>query len=155
MTHFPPDRPTMYKLACVAVVALFSAVASAHHSFALFDMSKMITLSGTVREWAWGNPHAQLAVEVVKADGKTEQWALVGSSPNMMVRWGWNASDISSGDKVQVDVFPARDGRHIGAIHAIFLANGKSLVDPAGQPGKALASGPETVPTKPQGVPYK
>ena len=138
----------------IAVMACCS-VAYAHHSFALFDRSRITTLSGTVREWKWANPHTWLTVVVRKADGANEEWALVGSSPNMMSRWGWNAADIAVGDKVLVDIFPARDGKTIGALKTVFLPGGKVLADPAGAMGEALASGPTTLPTKPEGVLYK
>jgi len=113
----------------VALAAFCVASAAfAHHSFALFDRSRITTLNGTVKEWKWANPHSWLMVVVRKADGTDEEWALVGSSPNMMSRWGWNAADISVGDKV--------------------------LADPAGASGEALAGGPVHLPTKPEGVPY-
>ena len=132
-----------------------SVVAHAHHSFALYNMAKVTTLTATVREWTWANPHSWLIVDVMKTDGSVEKWSLAGSSPNMMIRWGWNAADISLGDKLMIDVHPARDGRHFAAIQAVFLSNGKVLVDPAGQSGQALASGPSALPTKPQGEPYR
>ena len=141
----------------VLLIAVFccSSVAYAHHSFALFDRSKLTTLSGTVREWKWANPHTWLTVVVRKADGADEEWALVGSSPNMMSRWGWNAADIKVGDKVVVDIHPARDGKTIGELHTVFLAGGKVLADPGGQTGEALAGGPANLPSKPQGELYK
>lgn len=145
----------IWSLLILAVAALWYPLAQAHHSFALFDLSKLTTLNGTVREWTWANPHTWLVVEVAKADGATEQWALVGSSPNMMSRWGWNAADVSVGDKISVDIHPARDGQHIGSLRTLFLPKGKVLVDPAGQSGKALATGPSAVPTKPQGELYQ
>jgi len=155
MNRYPANRSLARRLAWAAAAALFTTLASAHHSFALFDMNKMITLSGTVHEWAWANPHATLVVDVVKADGTSEQWSVGGSSPNMMVRWGWNAADINVGDKVRVDVFPARNGQHAAALHTVFLPDGKVLMDPAGRPGGSIVSGPEAVPTKPQGEAYK
>jgi hypothetical protein len=88
------------RLAVLIALLCCSSIAYAHHSFALFDLSKITTLSGTVREWKWANPHSWLRVVVRKADGTDEEWALVGSSPNMMSRWGWNAADIKVGDKV-------------------------------------------------------
>ena len=132
-----------------------SSIASAHHSFALFDRTRLTTLSGTVHEWKWANPHTWLTVTVHKADGTDEDWALVGSSPNMMIRWGWNAADIKAGDKLMVDIHPARDGKPIGELHTVFLTNGKVLAEPAGQTGEALANGPANLPTKPEGVLYK
>jgi hypothetical protein len=139
----------------LTAVLCCSSVAYAHHSFALFDFSKLTTLNGTVREWKWANPHTWLTVVVRKADGTEEEWALVGSSPNMMIRWGWNAADIKVGDKVMVDIHPARDGKTIGQLQTVFLLGGKVLADPAGQSGEALAGGPTNLPTKPQGEPYK
>ena len=118
-------------------------------------MSKLTTLTGTVREWTWANPHTWIIVVVRRANGATEQWSLVGSSPNMMARWGWNAADIKAGDKITIDIHPGRDGTPIGAIRTVFLAKGKVLVDPAGSSGQALAGGPGSVPAKPQGQPYK
>jgi hypothetical protein len=118
-------------------------------------MTKLTSLTGTVREWTWANPHCWLILDVVKADGTSEEWTFAASSPNMMSRWGWNAADIAVGDKVVVDAHPARDGRHIAAIQTVFIPSGKALMDPAGQPGRALASGPTDVPTKPQGEPYR
>ncbi len=156
MQHSPLSRRRKAKklVVLIAVVCCVST-AEAHHSFALFDRSKLTTLAGTVRDWKWANPHTWLMVVVGKADGTTEDWSLVGSSPNMMIRWGWNAADIKVGDKVMVDVFPARDGQHIGSLKTVFMSNGKVLADPAGQPGEALASGPGSLSPKPQGRPYQ
>ncbi|NMN04588.1 MULTISPECIES: DUF6152 family protein [unclassified Novosphingobium] len=151
----PHKRHGKWKFALAALAALWAQNADAHHSFAKFNMAKLTTLTGTVREFTWANPHTWLIVVVRKADGSTEQWSLVGSSPNMMARWGWNAGDIKSGDKIVVDVHPGLDGRPIGSIQNVFLAKGKVLVDPAGSNGQALAGGPVKVPTKPQGQPYK
>ncbi|WP_353228749.1 DUF6152 family protein [Novosphingobium sp.] len=147
------SRP--WKLALVALATVWTQTANAHHSFGKFDMGKLTTLSGTVREFTWANPHTWLIVIVKRANGTTEQWALVGSSPNMMSRWGWNAADIKVGDKVVVDVHPGRDGTPIGSLQTVFLTNGKVLADPAGSTGQALAGGPGHLPTKPQGQPYK
>jgi hypothetical protein len=149
------DTMKMRRIAVTAAAALFSMTVLAHHSFALYDQAKLTALSGTVHDWAWANPHCWLVIDLTKADGKTEQWALAGSSPNMMSRWGWNAADIKVGDKIQVDAHPAKDGSHFAQLRTVFLANGKVLVDPAGQSGEALATGPTSVPTKPQGVPYR
>jgi Family of unknown function (DUF6152) len=142
-------------LVLLVAVMCCSSIVSPHHSFAIFDRDKLTTLSGTVREWKWVNPHTWLTVVVRKSDGTDEEWALVGSSPNMMSRWGWNAADIQAGDKLTVDIHPARDGRTIGQIQTVFLLGGKILADPGGQTGENLAGGPTNLPTKPQGVPYK
>jgi hypothetical protein len=148
-------RFNLRNLMVAAVTTLWSVTAQAHHSFALYDQTKLIDLSGTVQGWTWANPHCWLVLDVLKDGGKPEKWVVAGSSPNMLIRWGWNDDDIAVGDKVHVDVHPARDGRHVAQLQAVFLPNGKVLLDPAGQGGKALALGPTHVPTKPQGVPYQ
>jgi hypothetical protein len=155
MNNVRRNKTRPWKIAIVALATLWTQTADAHHSFGKFDMAKLTTLTGTVREWTWANPHTWLIVVVKKANGATEQWALVGSSPNMMSRWGWNAADIKVGDKVVVDVHPGRDGTAIGSLQTVFLANGKVLADPAGSTGQALAGGPSHLPTKPEGQPYK
>ena len=133
------------------------SVAFAHHSFALFDRTQLTTLSGTVREWKWANPHTWLTVTVRKADGTDEDWALVGSSPNMMIRWGWRYADIKIGDKLTIDTHPARDGSPQGSVFAVYLADGRVLADPMGRrvSGDDLAKGPPPVPSKPTGEPYR
>lgn len=155
MTTSMKSLRTSLKLLIVALALVWGPVASAHHSFALFDMARLTTLEATVREWKWTNPHTWLIVEVKRPNGTSEVWSLVGSSPNMMSRWGWKASDIKTGDKLKIDIHPARDGKPIGALRNVFLANGKVLQDPAGETGQALANGPDNLPSKPQGTPYK
>lgn len=142
------------KIACAALAMLVAPTADAHHSFSQFDMRRLVTLTGTVREWTWANPHTWLHIEVRGRNGQPERWALVGSSPNMMSRWGWRASDIHSGDQIVIDVHPGRNGDPIGAMQTVFLANGRVRTDPAGSTGQALARGPSDVPSTPQGTPY-
>jgi len=146
-------RGTVLLALCAAAV---TGPAAAHHSFAMFDMGKTVAISGTVKDWVWANPHSWLYVTVQKPNGTTEDWGFEASSPNMMIRWGWNASDINVGDKVTVDTHPARDGKHVGSVYAVFLANGKVLADPMGRQvrGRELAEGPPSLPTKPTGTPY-
>ena len=132
--------------------------ALAHHSFAMFDVAKTIVIRGTVKEFAWVNPHSWLYVIAQKADGTSEEWALECSSPNMMIRWGWNARDLKPGDKVAVDIHPSRDGRHVGSVFAVYLADGRVLADPMGRTGVSgddLARGKPKTPTQPIGEPLK
>jgi len=54
-------------------------------------------------------------MDVARADGNVEKWSFECSSPNMMIRWGWNADDIQRGDKITVDAHPAVNGQHIAS----------------------------------------
>jgi hypothetical protein len=151
-----PRHASAALLAAIAVCSM----AAAHHSFAMFDGTKLLAIHGTVTKWVWANPHSWLYMDVARADGSVENWSFECSSPNMMIRWGWNADDIQVGDKVVVDAHPARNGQHIASAQTLFLATGKVLSDPMGQQtrvtGDQLATGLGALqPSQPRGEEYK
>lgn len=117
--------------------------ASAHHSAAPFDLTKQITLQGTVEKWLWANPHSWLYVRVTKPDGSQEVWGLESGSTGMLARGGWNAADMKPGDKVTiVNASPSRDGSHVALLHEVQLANGRVLRDGAGTPPPGAGAPP-------------
>lgn len=113
----------------VALLA-FAAMASAHHSGAMFDREKQMTITGTVTEFTWTNPHASFRVDVPNAQGKVESWAIEMNSPNNLVHAGWKRSTLKPGDKVTVKINPLRDGRPGGLYIGITLPDGKYLGAP-------------------------
>ena len=78
------------KGACLAAIATaaFAVPAVAHHSFAMFDSDKMVTMKGTVKEFEWVNPHSWLRVVVADATGKQMNWALELGPPQQQIRRG-------------------------------------------------------------------
>jgi hypothetical protein len=100
--------------------------AMAHHSFAMFDQQKIMTLDGTVHEFQWTNPHAFLEVDVPEA-GKTTRWSLELNSPNNLKRQGWNRDAVKPGDKVTVRMNPLRDGQPGGLFLDLRFPSGKTL----------------------------
>ena len=115
---------------CVgALVLLIAGSAAAHHSPVLFDRATKLTVTGTVKEFAWMNPHASIQIEVTNAEGKIDIWSVEMNSPNNLVRLGWKSTIVKAGDKVSVVVNPLRDGEHGGAFVAIKLADGRVLGD--------------------------
>lgn len=114
------------KIAAVAAlcVALGGVPASAHHSFAMFDQTKVTMLKNvTVVEFRWGNPHAFL---VVSANG--QRYARECSSPSALTSSGWKFNTVKSGDKIDVVIYPLRNGKAGGALKSATLPNGQSLV---------------------------
>lgn len=101
--------------------------ASAHHSFAMFDRSRTVSLSGTVKDWQWVNPHTWLQLAVQDPAGKITEWSIEGRSPNVLERRGWKKSILAPGDKVQVVVYPLKTGEPGGAFVRLILANGQQL----------------------------
>jgi len=116
---------------CLAMTAavLFAAPAGAHHSFAMFDATKTVTLQGTVKEFEWTNPHSWLRVNVAdEKTGKTVLWALELSSPARLTTMGMHADTVKPGDKVSVTFHPMRDGTRGGQFVQAELPGGKQVV---------------------------
>jgi len=109
-----------------ATAALFAArPLAAHHSAAMFDDTKVIELSGTVKALQWTNPHVWLQVTV--GDQATE-WSLEGGSPNSLSRQGWRSTTFKAGDVVTVRLRPMKDGTAAGQfIGAKFAADGHTV----------------------------
>src|SRR5882672_8637712 len=82
--------------------ALLAAPAVAHHSFAMFDQSKVIQLSGTVKQYELVNPHVWLHLTVVNDKGDAAAWTFEGGSSSQMVRLGWTKDIVKAGDKVEI-----------------------------------------------------
>ena len=113
-----------------AVALLAAAPALAHHSFAMFDRQKEITLKGTVKEFQWTNPHSFIEIEVADDKGVITPYSIEMNSPNNLVHAGWKRSTIKPGDKVTVKINPLRDGRPGGLYIGITLPDGKYLGAP-------------------------
>src|SRR5262245_62941776 len=90
--------------------ALGAAPALAHHSFAIFDQSKVLYANGTVQNYELVNPHAWLHVDITGADGKTATWSFEAGSVAQLASLGWKNDSFKVGDKVQVGYRPMRDG---------------------------------------------
>lgn len=110
----------------ISLMAVFSS-AFAHHSGAMFDISRKVDISGTIIDFNWSNPHANFKVNVEKPGGGSEVWAVEMNSPNNLVREGWKRTTLKAGDKVTVTVRPLRDGTPGGQYVSIILADGKVL----------------------------
>ena len=112
-------------LACAAAVAV-AVPALAHHSFAMFDQRKIMTLEGTVTEFQWTNPHAFVEMDVT-AGGATTHWSIELNSPNNLKRQGWSRSVLKRGDRITLRMNPLRDGNHGGLFLDVRLPNGQVL----------------------------
>ena len=107
-------------------LALAAMPALAHHSFAMFDQSKQITLEGTVHEFQWTNPHSFIELDVAKG-GKVQRWAIELNSPNNLTRQGWRRTSLKAGEKISVRIAPLRDGHPGGLFLDLRKADGKVL----------------------------
>lgn len=108
--------------------AAFAVQASAHHSFAMFDHDKMITVTGTLKEFEWTNPHCWLHVSVVDAaTGKTLDWSFEMGSIGQVAAQGWKADIIKPGDKITIGAHPMKDGSRGGQYDSAKLSDGRAF----------------------------
>jgi Family of unknown function (DUF6152) len=124
--------------AAIAVACTWSA--GAHHSFAPYDRTKQVTLTGVVREFQWTNPHAWIQIVVTDAQGREVEWGAECGSPNMMARTGWKRATLAPGDRVTVIVNPLLDGKPNGSLVKLTLADGTVLGPGDAPPPRPLGS---------------
>jgi Family of unknown function (DUF6152) len=122
------------------LVLLCSRGSQAHHSFAMFDQARQVTLKGVVSGFQWANPHAFLMLDVTAAkDSGT--WQVELNSPNNLKRQGWKSTTFKPGDHVSVVICPLRDGSKGGLFVSAVLADGTALGD------ATRGNGPTNVPS--------
>ena len=136
-----------FSVFALAVFLLVVSIAiSAHHGTSVFDMSKTLTMRGTVTEWDWSNPHCLLQFDVKNEDGQVVRWVAETQNPANMVDVGWGKASFKPGDEVTVTLVPAKNGKPFGRIDSVVLSNGKKLEasktdvtanDSVGSPGKS------------------
>ena len=110
------------------VLALVSAPAplSAHHSWPV-NSSQLVTVKGTVMEFAWENPHPMITLEVRADDGKMEKWLVGGPAINRMEANGWTKTTVRPGDVITGTGYQFADGQKIIRLERVVLADGKEL----------------------------
>jgi len=122
---------SLYRGAAMMVMAwALVATSYAHHSFAMFDQSKQLTLKGTVSDFQWTNPHAWIHLDVPNPNGVKDRWQVELNSPNNLKRQGWKSSSIKPGDQVTLVLNPLKDGSKGGLFVSITLPDGTVLGDP-------------------------
>ena len=112
---------------CLSLLATAGA-AFAHHSSAMFDGNKVVTLVGEIKEFDWTNPHCAIVIEVPDGKGGVAEWSVEGGSPNTMVNHGWRRSILKPGDKVSITIFPLKNGEKGGTFLRCKFPDGREMV---------------------------
>ncbi len=114
----------------------------AHHSYAMFDMSKSAFVQGSVAKVEWVNPHVFVWLYVAKPNeaGKYDLYAFETGPVNMLTRYGWTKETLAAGEKVQVQYFPLKDGRKGGAFIKAIHADGRETLGDRFAPGVEAAA---------------
>ncbi len=114
-------------LIALAILFVASGSAFAHHGAAAYDSSKMVTVTGTVTDFQFVNPHVMIAIDVKDpATGKIEKWEGELTSPNHLARAGWTKSTIKVGDQVTMTGSALRSGAPAMAIRKV-MRNGQEV----------------------------
>lgn len=116
-------------IAAPALLAALAGPAAAHHAFSMYDNSKYVPLTGTVKTYTWRNPHVMIDYVAEGANGEPEVWSIECSSPNIIGRHGWNARSLAPGDKVAVVVHPMKDGSRVALMVRVTTTRGEVLKD--------------------------
>jgi len=112
---------------CVAGLLMAPVAAFAHHSGAMFESEKTITVSGTVKEFEYVNPHSWLYVVVTDDKGEETLWGFEAEGPSALMRAGIKKNALQPGDLVTVKARPLRDGRPAGAWVSVTKTDGTVL----------------------------
>ena len=99
----------------------------AHHSFAMFDTAKPVTLAGVVTAFEWTNPHAYIELDVPDAAGGVAHWTIELGSTSILMRAGWKFNTLKKGDKVTALLSPLRNGEKGGLLSRLTLSDGRVL----------------------------
>jgi hypothetical protein len=96
----------------------------AHHSFAMFDASKSVTLNGTVKSVEYANPHVWVYLTVMNSKGQPDTWGMEGGNLGGLYRMGWTKDAVKAGDKITMEVHPLKDGTMGGQIIRVTMPDG-------------------------------
>jgi hypothetical protein len=118
------------------MAAAASSPATAHHSYAMFDQTQQLSVSGTVATLEWRNPHVYIWLYVPSpaTEGSYELYGFENASPNVLSRAGWSTSTLERGETLTVTYFPLKDGRRGGHFIRGTRPNGSSVAG-LGGPG--------------------
>jgi hypothetical protein len=126
------NRKLLIIFAAMGSLVLFSGVAMAHHGVAGYDMTKTVTLHGTVAKFDWSNPHVVVYVDAKNDSGELQHWTIEFAAPIHMVRAGWTKNAMKTGDDITIDTHPSRNGAPVGISSTITfilktVVNGEAL----------------------------
>ena len=118
-----------FQLAAAAalVMATLSVGADAHHSFAMFDLAKEVTVKGKVKKFQWTNPHAYIQLVARDAQGKEVEYSLEMGAPMYLYARGWRPGSLKAGMDISVTLNPLRNGKPGGVVRDVTTADGKPI----------------------------
>ena len=117
-------------IVAVCVFCLWAAAPlQAHHSMAGFDRAKTLSLTGTIKQFKWANPHSWIEIEVPNNKGGVDVWNAEMTAPGILARAGWKSTLLRPGDKVTVGIHPLLTGEPGGLFVSVTLPDGQTYTE--------------------------
>jgi hypothetical protein len=114
-----------YGFGVILAALLTAGPALAHHSLAMYDREKLVSLTGTVRQFRFSNPHIGLQIMAQAETGAPAVlWRIEGGNPERLARQGWKRDVFKRGDKITVTINPLRSGEAEGLFVSAVTARG-------------------------------
>ena len=125
------SRTTTIRIIVGIVLALtWGTMARAHHSSAMYDQKKTVTLRGVVTQFRWTNPHVTMMIRTDRAGGRDDEiWVVEATSPGNLTRAGWTRTTVRVDDRVEVTAAPLRDGGRGGYCRGVTLLDKGTKVE--------------------------
>ncbi|HWF38627.1 MAG TPA: DUF6152 family protein [Candidatus Acidoferrales bacterium] len=125
-------RKFSFSFVCILFLALAALPAFAHHGTSGYELDKIVTVTGTVEEFDWSNPHAVVHITAKNDKGEPQSWTIELGAPGIMARSGWSKNSMKPGDEVIAETHPAKNGVPSGlsatsTILLKFIVNGQAL----------------------------
>ena len=118
-------KPRLLNVLAAAIAVAIPVLA--HHSFTMFDMSKKVTLVGTVTSFEWSNPHCYIEIDAPEESGAAKHWSIEMGSPSILQQGGWKFSSLKKGDKVTLVINPHKSEPGGGFLFSATLPDGRVL----------------------------
>src|SRR5690606_37899204 len=116
--------------AVCSLMLCLAGQAAAHHSAAMFDDRQRVSLTGTVREFQWTNPHCYIQLLVANDQGQEQEWSVEKRGPHHLYNLGWRPNTLKPGDRSRVVAAPMRKGGTGGMVIGASTADGRRLGKP-------------------------
>ena len=113
--------------ACALAALSAPSNLSAHHGSSNYDMSKSVSVKGTVKQFAFINPHCAIYLNAKDDKGNTDEWLVEADSPNNLARNGWSRDSIKAGELVTVVGNRLKDGSKVMRLQKVVFADGREL----------------------------
>ncbi|MWV27597.1 DUF6152 family protein [Aurantiacibacter rhizosphaerae] len=114
-------------VAAALLVPIGAGTVAAHHSMAMFDNTREVTVRGTVKQFQWSNPHAYIQMVSTDAGGRNVEWSMEMGSPMYLYARGWRPRTLRPGTEVTVRAHPLRSGKAGGVVLDVVDADGRAI----------------------------